>query len=574
MMRKCFILFLALIMIILLQLTASAAVSQYTLGDTIREFSFSTYDGQEHSFQEVLKEKDAILLNIWASWCGPCKREFPFMQEAYEEYKDSVEIIALSCEPTDTPDKLRNFAKENGLSFLIGQAPQQLLESINVTSIPVTLVIDRYGTICFMEAGAQPDTESFRRLFDAFVGDGYQESLLLDAVPSGKPDIAPSAPTELAAALGNAASNPSNGYIWPMVTAEADGRQVVVSTNTGKVSSRAEILAEVQAQVGDAILITFKTSTEPLYDLMSISVNGKTIKHFGGEHDWMTYAIPVDAAGKQTVKISYTKDQITDAGADRVWIDSIVVANDAKSAIADNPSYPVSEFTAVIPTADQARAVSISDPNGLLAANFGDVRCYVVNADTVELNVCLAEDVDPECTLVYSSYDRSQIPVLQLLTTRDYASSTKVDSLQTTGAYCTFAAVYPDVRKNHAVTTLLFRDEENLESFVVRNGLGNWHYAEDADPETPVMTAGSHTYTVRCIDQYGMPVAGVLLQVCSDEVCQVFMTDEDGEVAFEAEAYPWEIHVLQVPENYRADLLQSVFLPVEGGSAVIELNEE
>lgn len=567
MMRKYFILLLALMLVFLLPLPASAAGAQYALGDTIRDFTFTTYDGQEHSFQDVLKEKDAIQLNIWASWCSLCRREFPFMQEAYEEYKDRVEIVALSCESTDTPEKLKDFAAENGLTFMVGQAPQELLDAVGVSSIPVSLMIDRYGTICFMEAGAQPDTDSFRRLFDAFVGDDYQESMLLTAIPAAKPDIAPDAPSALSAALGCEASNPTGRYTWPMITAEKDGRQVVVSTNAGKSSSRAEIIATVEAKTGDAIVITFKTSTEELFDLLTISLNGKTVKHFGGEQDWMTYAIPVETEGTQTVKLAYIKDHISDAGEDTVWVDSIVVAEDAQSALAGNPVYPVADATLIIPTGSQAKEVVISDPMGLLAANFGQVRCYVVNEDVANVDVRLSGEVDPECALVYFSYDKAQYPVKHLMTAGGYAASTKIDAVQTTGGYCTFAAVYPDVRNGRSVTTLLFRDEDNLDSFVTRNALGDWTYTESAanTPTGPVM------YAVKCVDPDGAAIAGAMIQVCSEEICQVYMTGADGTATFEADAYPWEIHVLQAPDGYMADPTQVVIAPVEGGEVTIEL---
>ncbi len=571
-MKKMLLSYVMMLFIVLFPFCGHAENSRYTKGNTIQDFTFSTYDGQQYSLYELLGEKDAVLLNIWASWCGPCKREFPFMQEAYEEYRDQVEIVALSCEVTDTPVKLASFAAENELTFLIGQAPEELLTAVGVSSIPVSLMIDRYGTICFMEAGAQPDTDSFRRLFEAFIGEDYSESMLLDAIPSAMPDVAPSSAEALAEALGCVASNPANRYAWPMIVAEKDGRQVLAATNSGKASTRAEVTAEVEAQAGDAIVITFKTSTEPLYDLLSISVNGKTLKHFGGEHEWTTYAIPVDTDGRQLIKLSYTKDQMYDVGEDTIWVDSITVVKDAQAAVANNPVHPVSEATELQVTNANAREVMISDPYGVLEYNFGNVRCYIVNDDTADVHIRLSPAVDPECALVYFSYDKAQYPVTQIMTADGYVASTKLDTAQTTGGYCTFAAIYPDVRSEQAITTLLFRDEENLDSFVAHNSLGEWSYAEQE--ATVAAQTGISYYTVLCVDQLGNPVEGVLLQVCNDEVCQVFITDGAGKAIFEAEAYPWEIHILQAPEQYVADPSQVVLAPVEGGEITISLTDK
>lgn len=563
-----------LFIVLMLPVTAQAASTRYTEGDTIRDFTFTTYDGMQYSLYEVLQEKEAVLINIWASWCSPCRREFPFMQEAYEEYRDRVEVIALSCEATDTPEKLATFAAENGLTFPIGQAPQELLNDVGVSSIPVSLMIDRFGTICFMEAGAQPDTDSFRRLFEAFLGDDYPESLILDAIPAEMPNVAPADPAELSAALGCKAFNPTNRLTWPMIVTEKDGRQVLASTNAGKTSSRAEVTAEIDAKAGDAILVTFKTSTEPLFDLLTLSVNGRTVKHFGGEHDWMTYAVPVDTDGKQTVKIAYAKDSMYDTGDDTIWVDSIVLADDPLAALSANPVYPIGAATEMVVTNPDAKEVIISDPYGLLAANFGSVRCYIVNEDTATVRVHLAADVDPECALVYFSYNQAQVPALQIMTDDGYSTSTKVDSTNITDSYCTFAAIYPDVRIGAAITTLLFRDEENLDGFVTRNSLDGWHYSDaDEDVAEPAPT-GPVAYTILCIDQDGGPVANALLQVCNDEVCQVFMTDSEGKATFEAEAYPWEIHVLQAPDMYEVDPSQIALAPVEGGEVIILLTKK
>ena len=89
----------------------------YGLGDTLQDFTFTTYDGETIAFSDVLKEKEAVLINVWATWCGPCKNEFPYMQQTYEDYRDRVEVIALSCERSDTNDVLAAFAKEYGLTF-------------------------------------------------------------------------------------------------------------------------------------------------------------------------------------------------------------------------------------------------------------------------------------------------------------------------------------------------------------------------------------------------------------------------------------------------------------------------
>ena len=85
----------------------------------MQDFTVQTLDGSFH-LSEVLQEKKMVLINFFASWCGPCKMEFPYMEEAYKQYADSVAVLALSVEPNDTTDVLRSYAEENGLSFSVG----------------------------------------------------------------------------------------------------------------------------------------------------------------------------------------------------------------------------------------------------------------------------------------------------------------------------------------------------------------------------------------------------------------------------------------------------------------------
>ena len=81
---------------------ASNALKVYAVGDTMDDFTITLTDGTDVTLSELLKTHKAVLLNIWATWCGPCRMEFPYMEEAYKQVSDDLAIVAVSCEPTDT----------------------------------------------------------------------------------------------------------------------------------------------------------------------------------------------------------------------------------------------------------------------------------------------------------------------------------------------------------------------------------------------------------------------------------------------------------------------------------------
>ena len=579
---------IAALLLALLMLGSCAAVAEeeyflYELGGQINDFTVTTYDGQTITLSEVLKEKDMVLINIWATWCGPCRNEFPFMEEAYKQYADKVEIIALSCEPTDTADVLAAFVDEMGMTFKVGQDTVGLAEMFAVSAIPTSIVIDRNGTICFWESGSLPDVGSFTRLFDVFVAEDYAESQILHQIPAMKPNVAPSAEADVAAALGTAnAANPTEETVWPMIVAEKDGRSVVASTNATYGTTKAAVSTTVAAKAGDAIVVTFKTSTETGCDLLNIAVNGETVKIFGGEHDWMTYAIPVEADGEYTVTLSYVKDMMAESGEDMVWIDSVAVAtgDEAAAALAANPAYPVADAVTLVPANAEAKEIVINDQTGTLMSAFGMAKYYIINGDTATFNATLTADYDPEGASFYCYFDGSTVGLPASMTETGYTLTTGVDARETTGYTYAYVALYLDPTGENWELAVYFRNEENVNAFVNANGLGTWQYADGsqpgttAEPEVATQVATASDYVIKYVDQDGNPVAGVMCQVCDAETCQVFVSDADGVCAFTLAPYAWEIHTLKVPEGYEGDTETVTIAPVEGGELVFTLTRK
>lgn len=579
---------IAALLLALLMLGSCAAVAEeesflYELGGQINDFTVTTYDGQTITLSEVLKEKDMVLINIWATWCGPCRNEFPFMEEAYKQYADKVEIIALSCEPTDTADVLAAFVDEMGMTFKVGQDTVGLAEMFAVSAIPTSIVIDRNGTICFWESGSLPDVGSFTRLFDVFVAEDYAESQILYEIPAMKPNVAPSAEADVAAALGTAnAANPTEETVWPMIVAEKDGRSVVASTNTAQGTTKAAVSTTVAAKAGDAIVVTFKTSTEPGCDLLNIAINGETVKIFGGEYDWMTYAVPVDADGEYTVTLSYVKDMMAEGGEDMVWIDSVAVAtgDEAAAALAANPAYPVADAVTLVPANAEAKEIVINDQTGTLMSAFGMAKYYIINDDTATFNATLTADYDPEGASFYCYFDGSTVGLPASMTETGYTLTTGVDARETTGYTYAYVALYLDPTGENWELAVYFRNEENVNAFVNANGLGTWQYADGtqpgttAEPEVATQVATASDYVIKYVDQDGNPVAGVMCQVCDAETCQVFVSDADGVCAFTLAPYAWEIHTLKVPEGYEGDTETVTIAPVEGGELVFTLTRK
>ena len=589
---------LALVLLLALCVSAAAFAEDdmliYQVGDTIADFTVTTYDGQTVTLSEVLQEKEAVLINIWATWCGPCRNEFPYMEEAYKEYADRVEVIALSCEETDTADVLSDFAAELGLTFKIAQDTVDMAAQFEVVGIPTSIMVDRFGTICFVETGSMPDADSFRRLFDAFLGEDYTESVLLDGVPKPLSAVAAPDPAELAAALNVEGgtltfTSSDDPYVWPMVIGETDGRTVAFSSNIGVHGTVASVSTTVTAKAGDAIAVTLKISSENGCDLMLMSVNGETVKAFGGEDDWLTYAWAVPADGDYEVTISYAKDNMESLGADTLWVDSLALLSgkEAAAAIAATPAYPIADELSLRVVNETARQIVINDPTGTIASYFGDLM-YLVPDEEVCFEIALPAGIDPEAALAYFDYDGSSYVLSDILSDGKYIAFCGCDTVQESGYSYSTLYLYPTHGNYEDVICLLyFHDEENVNSFVAEttsdaegNVLGSWMYADGTAPSTDALATAdwevsyASDYVVKYTDQDGNPVEGVMCQVCDDSTCQVIVSDADGICAFTLPPYPWQIHTLRLPEGYEGDTEAVIIMPEEGGSVDITLTKQ
>jgi peroxiredoxin len=107
-----------------------------------------------------------VLLNIWATWCTPCKEEMPSMQALYERLQgEDFEILAVSIDraPADYDPsnplggKLRSFADSLGLTFTILHDPQgEITTAYQTTGVPESFILDREGVIAQRITGPRP----------------------------------------------------------------------------------------------------------------------------------------------------------------------------------------------------------------------------------------------------------------------------------------------------------------------------------------------------------------------------------------------------------------------------------
>ena len=149
----------------------------FKLGDVFADMTVTAVDGTTYKISEILEEKKAIVLNFWFTNCGPCQMEFPYMQQAYETYKNDLEILAVDTYG-DRKKDVEEFQKQYELTFPMAVLDNKWERCLGISAYPTTVVIDRYGVISYMHTGMITDVEEFNKLFEFFTAEDYEQTVI------------------------------------------------------------------------------------------------------------------------------------------------------------------------------------------------------------------------------------------------------------------------------------------------------------------------------------------------------------------------------------------------------------
>ncbi len=166
-----------------------------TIGGEAPDFRAVALDGSgERTLADY--EGQVVLLNIWATWCAPCREEMPSIQALHERYGPrGLKVVAVSIDQPDSEAAIRAFAREFGLTFEILHEPTGAIQqAYQTTGVPETFIIGRDGVIQRKQVGhADWNSPANRALVATLLG------VAPDAAPA-----APAAP-DTAGAFGDTA---------------------------------------------------------------------------------------------------------------------------------------------------------------------------------------------------------------------------------------------------------------------------------------------------------------------------------------------------------------------------------
>ena len=135
------------------------------------DFTVYDLDGNEVHLSDFVGKP--VVLNFWASWCGPCKMEMPDFNEKYLEIGEEVQflIINMTDGSRETVETASAFIAEQGYSFpVFYDKDQDAASTYGVYSIPTTYFIDADGSVIAQATGAI-DAETLQRGIDMIISD-------------------------------------------------------------------------------------------------------------------------------------------------------------------------------------------------------------------------------------------------------------------------------------------------------------------------------------------------------------------------------------------------------------------
>jgi len=142
---------LAMLLVLLLLPSAALATALPMVGEEAPDFELTLLSGETFRLSE--QRGKVVLINIWATWCGPCTMEMPDIDQLAKDYAEELVVIGVNC--GESEETVARFVEENGYSYLFAADPDYYISGMlyPTTAIPYTIVVDAEGVITQLHRG-------------------------------------------------------------------------------------------------------------------------------------------------------------------------------------------------------------------------------------------------------------------------------------------------------------------------------------------------------------------------------------------------------------------------------------
>jgi len=138
-------------------LTVSSMAASDLAGQTAPDFALKSASGKNLRLSE--HRGDVVMINFWATWCGPCRQEMPLLDDLYNRYQ-RVGFSLLGVNIDDDSRRAMQMVEELGVGFpVLFDESKKVSKLYQVEAMPVTVLVDREGTVRHVHHGYKPGYE-------------------------------------------------------------------------------------------------------------------------------------------------------------------------------------------------------------------------------------------------------------------------------------------------------------------------------------------------------------------------------------------------------------------------------
>jgi peroxiredoxin len=123
------------------------------------DFTLENAAGNEVSLYGTLNDSTVVIVDFWATWCGPCRQELPHLDSLHNKYAN-VQVLAITTDGRRTMEKAKKYIQDKGYSFtILMDSKRQVQKLLEVEAIPKTFIIAPDGTIHYQHTGFKAGDE-------------------------------------------------------------------------------------------------------------------------------------------------------------------------------------------------------------------------------------------------------------------------------------------------------------------------------------------------------------------------------------------------------------------------------
>ena len=124
------------------------------------DLSVKLLDGKQVRLS-VLLEEGPLLVDFWATWCAPCKKEMIFLEEFHQKYNEyGFRVLAISTDSPKSMSKVRSYIRAKKHTFMVGLDPnQEIAKKMNALLMPTTLILSKDRKVSWYHQGFIPGDE-------------------------------------------------------------------------------------------------------------------------------------------------------------------------------------------------------------------------------------------------------------------------------------------------------------------------------------------------------------------------------------------------------------------------------